>query len=153
MTAHEIIKNVQERYRGIAIKLAGVTGKCEEWFHSHGREPKTRNPLQSGNLSPVDHFMTYCRQYEACETGAGQMIAESVCAVLTAEFTPGGVTIADVHKEAADVVQSGLDGKPVIDQKRETVEAISVLNGHLRGLSACDVRPFAKAAVAKRRTK
>ncbi len=86
MEGYQLVKQVQERYRGIAGKLSAITAKCEEWFASHGRESKTRNPNSSGNLSAVDHYMTYCRQYEAVETGAGEMLACRVHNSLMADF-------------------------------------------------------------------
>jgi hypothetical protein len=82
----EIIQQIQEKFPKICYKLAGITGKTYEWFSSHGREAKTHNPLASGNLSPVDHILTYARQYEAADRGAGLMLIHRIAAELQLEF-------------------------------------------------------------------
>lgn len=87
MEAHLIIHQVQEAFRGLAVKLSRITDKSDEWFASHGREPKTRNPTQSGNVSPVTHYLKYARQFEAAQPGAGKMLNHRVHSELEMEFT------------------------------------------------------------------
>lgn len=87
MEAHQIVHQVQEVFRGLAKKLSRITDKSDEWFASHGREPKTQNPTQSGNVSPVTHYLKYVRQYEAAQPGAGKMLNNRVHAELEMEFS------------------------------------------------------------------
>ncbi len=86
MEAYQIVHQVLEAFKGLAVKLERITTKKAELFRSHGREPKTSNPLQSGNVSPVTHYLTYARQYEAAEPGAGKMLNRRVYAELEMEF-------------------------------------------------------------------
>lgn len=102
MEAHQIVKQVHEAYPTLVRKLSRILGRCEELFHSHGRIPKTRNPLQSGNVSPVTHYIEYCHQYEAGEPGAGKMLNNRVHASLTAEFTECDLTEAEIHESLID---------------------------------------------------
>lgn len=109
--AHEIIHQVLETFRKLPKKLAGITGKSAEWFSSHGREPKTQNPLQTGNLSPLSHYIQFVRQYEAAEKGAGKMLNRRVFGEIEAEFCEMSETQsqADLHagvlKESFDVLK------------------------------------------------
>ncbi len=135
MQPFEIVHSVQSKFRGIHVKLSGITGKCTELFLSHGREAKSRNPMQSGNLSPVDAIFTYCRRYEACEQGAGQMLIDYIHAVLSAEFLPPElVTPAKAHKEAAEAIQSDLEDKPRKVKEQEYVEAVVTFSHRLQEL-------------------
>lgn len=84
--AYEIIENVLHAFRGLPVRLEAITEKSAEWFRSHGREPKNRNPLASGNRSPLDHYLKFIRLYEAAQTGAGKMLNNRVHAELQAEF-------------------------------------------------------------------
>jgi hypothetical protein len=111
--AHEIVHQVLDAFKGLAVRLERITGKTSEWFSSHGREPKTRNPLQTGNPSPVTHYMQYVRQFEAGEKGAGQMLNHRVHAELDMEFADARCTeIAQkewhngVLKESFDVLKN-----------------------------------------------
>ena len=97
LQAHEIVGQVQEAFKKVAGNLANLTGKTSEWFNSHGREPKTQNPLQTGNVSPVTHFIQYVRQYQAAEPGAGKMLNNRVHAELEMEF--GGADCADLSQK------------------------------------------------------
>lgn len=86
MKPHEIIKSMHEAFPKVVRKLSLITGKSEEWFHSHGREPRSSNPLQSGNKSPVTAYIEYLHQNEAAERGAGMMLNARVYASMCAEF-------------------------------------------------------------------
>ncbi len=133
MEPYEIINAVLGRHRGLPERIAGFTGKCAELYRSHGRESKTRNPLQSGNPSPADSFVTYCRQYEAGAKGAGLELVEAVYAVLLTEFTDGEeVTLAKMHKETSEAVQSRIEKKPPREQVQESIEAIGSLARHIK---------------------
>lgn len=114
MEAHEIVHGVQEAHRGLAVRLARITDHSEEWFRSHGREPKSENPLQSGNASPVTHYLRYARQYEAAVAGAGKQLNRQVFAELENDFAerdpaPRPATSQSLHtgilKEAFDVLR------------------------------------------------
>lgn len=102
MQAHQIIKDVHEAFPKAVRNLAKITGKSEELFHSHGREPKTMNPLQSGNKSPVTHFIEYCYQHEAAEPASGLMLINRVHESLTAEFTECDLTQNELHENLVD---------------------------------------------------
>ena len=111
MEAHELVHKVLETFSGLAIKLERITDKSAEWFRSHGREPKTRNPLQSGNVSPVTHYLQYLRQFEAAQDGAGKMLNRRVFYALEAEFCGEDADCsqnslhAGVLKESFDVLK------------------------------------------------
>ncbi len=111
MEAHDIVKQVLEAFSGVAGKLSKITGKVEEWYRSHGREPKTHNPSQSGNVSPVTHYLQYVRQYQAAERGAGRMLNRRVYEELEMEMAENDckkLTQKDLHagvlKESFDVL-------------------------------------------------
>lgn len=109
--AYEIVNQVQRRFKNIAEKVAKLIGKHPETISSHGREPKTINPLSSGNASPATHFMQYARQYEAGEKGAGLMLSRRVAEELELEFTEtcGALAQNELHtgvlKESFDVLK------------------------------------------------
>jgi hypothetical protein len=96
---YEIVHDVHDTYKGICEKLSRITGKCVEIYRSHGREPKTHNPLASGNVSAVTHYYTYVRLHEAAEPGAGVMLNNRVHADLDAEFAAISPTVPqkDIH--------------------------------------------------------
>ena len=107
--AHEIVKSVQTAYKKVVTGMARITAKSEEWFYSHGREPKTQNPLQSGNKSPVTDYMTYCRQYDAAERGAGRCLSNRVHSTLDAEFSEGDLIHTDQCTLHVDVIEETSD--------------------------------------------
>lgn len=115
--AHEIIHSVLEAFKGLPGKLARITDKTAELFSSHGREPKTKNPMQTGNVSPVTHYFLYCRQYEAAEKGAGAMLNHRVHAELEMEF------IGEVD---ADCSQKELNAGVL----KESFDVLDCLNKH-----------------------
>lgn len=108
--AHNIISTVQNAYKRVVANLARLTGKTTETFHSHAREPKTHNPMSSGNVSPLTHWMLYCRQYEASEKGAGRMMNNRAHAELEMEFAESDAAgcqkkyHAGILKESFDVL-------------------------------------------------
>jgi hypothetical protein len=89
MEAHQIVHQILEAFKGLPVKLQRLTEKSDEWFRSHGREPKSRNPLQSGNVSAVTHYLKFVRLYEAADKGAGKMLNRRVYEELENEFTEG----------------------------------------------------------------
>lgn len=109
MEPHEIVNTVQSAFKGIAEKLSRFTGRTAELFRSHGREPKSRNPLSSGNASPVTHYIEYVHQYEAADRGAGRMLSNRVHAAIDAELsqdeviTPQSDLQVNVLKQGCDV--------------------------------------------------
>lgn len=107
--AYEIIHQVHDAYKGLADRLARLKGKSAELFRSHGREPKTLNPLASGNVSPVHHYIQYVREHEAALAGAGEMLNARVFSSLQAEFAEdSGECQTELHagvlKESFDVL-------------------------------------------------
>lgn len=117
MAAYKIIHEVIEAFSGLPQRLSDITGKTWQLYYSHGAEPKTKNPLSSGNLSPVDHYMLYCRQYEAAIRGAGQMLNHRVHAELdvlkcfsAAEFENLSIPeLAKIEKECAEMRDAASD--------------------------------------------
>lgn len=108
MEAHQIVSQIHSAYPKLIGKLARATATTEEWWRSHHREPKTRNPSQSGNVSPVTHYIDYCNQHEAVEPGSGRMLNNRVFASLNAEFDISDdlcpVELSDaIHDEGNDV--------------------------------------------------
>lgn len=89
MEAHEIVGQVHDAFPNVAIKVARLKSVSAEIIRSHHREPKTHNPLSSGNTSPVTHFIEYCHLYEAAKPGAGRLLSDRVHSSLTAEFSEG----------------------------------------------------------------
>ena len=86
MHPYQIVHSIFEQFKSLPKKLADMNGKSEEWYRSHGRESKTINPASSGNVSPVDHFMQYCRKFEGGIRGAGKALNSRVYAALEDEF-------------------------------------------------------------------
>ena len=104
-TAFEIVRSVFAHHKGLPDRLAGMTGKSDEWYRSHGREPKTRNPFASGNASPVTAYMEYCLLYEGGSRGAGAALNNRVHAALSGEFAETDmfeVSQADLETEVLD---------------------------------------------------
>jgi hypothetical protein len=105
---YEIVGLVLEKFRGLPVKLAAMNGKSAEWYRSHGRTPKTEDPIANGNVSEVEHFMRYARKYENCARGAGQMLSHRVHAALSAEFAEDAlnhVPQSEIHINALDQFQ------------------------------------------------
>ncbi len=94
INAWELVAAVQDRFRGLPTKMAAMNGKTKEWYSSHSREPKTQNPLSSGNVSEVEHFMRYARKCEGGIRGAGKYLVSLVHGELQAEFA--GTDLTDV---------------------------------------------------------
>lgn len=102
MEPHEIIHQLQQEFPKLPKRLSQITSKCAETYRSHGREPKSRNPLQSGNCSPVTHYMEYVHQNEAAAPGAGKMLSDKVHRSLCAEFSDCDLTETDIHLSLID---------------------------------------------------
>ena len=83
---YELIHQVFDAYKGLPGKLAGFTDQSTEIYRSHGRKPKTEDPVANGNVSPVTHYMRYVRKFEVAEPGAGLMLNNRVHAELDMEF-------------------------------------------------------------------
>lgn len=90
IAAFEIVHSVLDQHRGLPERLHAMNGKSAEWYRSHGRKPKTEDPIANGNVSEVEHYMRYCRKYEAGSRGAGRMLSHSVFAALESEFCEQG---------------------------------------------------------------
>lgn len=103
MEAHEIIGQVHDAFPKLPSKVARLKGVSDELIRSHHREPKSRNPLASGNTSATTHFIQQCHEYEAAERSAGRMLANRVHASLTAEFDDGD------HLDQEDITDNVLD--------------------------------------------
>jgi hypothetical protein len=103
MDAHLIVKQVHDAYPKVPEKMAMLLGKTAETFRSHHREPKSRNPLQTGNTSPVTHYIEYVHRNEAAVPGAGRMMNNRVYASLNSEFDEDdGISQEDLHENLLD---------------------------------------------------
>lgn len=103
MEAHEFVKQTHEAFPTVIRRAALITGKTEELYRSHAREPKTRNPEQSGNVSAVTHYIEYCHLMQAAEKGAGEFLCNRVHASLNADFREfDGVIQPELEEEIVD---------------------------------------------------
>ena len=104
--AFQIVHSVHERFRGLPSKLSAMTGKSQQWFGSHGLEPKSVNPLSSGSISEVEHFMRYCRLFEGAVRGAGRYLIDRVHHELTLEFADDDADASqgEIHAEMTSEV-------------------------------------------------
>ncbi len=82
----QIVAPILDRFRGLPARLAGMSEKSAEWYSSHGRESRTDNPVSSGNISPVDHYMRFVRMYEGGKVGAGRALNNAVHRALESEI-------------------------------------------------------------------
>jgi hypothetical protein len=99
---YEIIAEVFDAYRGLPVKLSRMNGKSEQWYRSHGYEPRTDNPTSNGNKSEVEGFVAQCEQYEAAMPGAGRMLIDRIHAEVNLRFT---------EAELTDITQKELNGE------------------------------------------
>jgi hypothetical protein len=106
---YRIVHSIMDAYRGLPEKLARITALSAEWYRSHGREPKTANPLAGGNVSPVTHYMRYCGLFEAGMPGAGRMLNNRVFAALDAEFAERDLLLSDPVDLEVNVIKQGCD--------------------------------------------
>lgn len=137
MKPHEIVGQVHEAFPKIVRRLSSMTGKSDEWFHSHHREPKSDNPMQTGNKSATTHFHEECALYEGAAPGAGVMLAHRVAASIAAEFADEEIlnfSPADVLRETCDVHQwlakfriNDASAHELVAFERECDEAIEAL--------------------------
>ena len=125
--AHEILEAVQDTYKRVVSRLASLTGKTTEWYSSHAREPRKLNPLQSGNVSPVTHYMQFARQYEAAEKGAGRMLNNRVHAELDMEFAEVGEIDCSQKKFHAGILRESFDVLHCLNEYDFESEDLSVL--------------------------
>lgn len=137
---YALVHSVHEEYKH-AEKLARITGKSAEIYRSHGREPKSSNPIANGNVSPVTHYMSYCELYEAAEPGSGRMLNARVHEELETRFTERDLktTQRDLHigveDETCDVRKwlashdiPNATRMELLDFERECDEAIEAIN-------------------------
>jgi hypothetical protein len=122
MEAHEIVGQVHEKFKKVCEGLAKLTGLNAETFRSHHREPKSQNPLSSGNASPVTHYMRYCRQNQASEKGAGRMLNRRVYEELEMEFAETELGDNDCSELTQTAMHTGI--------LRESYDVLKCLNEH-----------------------
>jgi hypothetical protein len=100
---HDVVHAVLETFKGLPERLSAITGKSAEIYRSHGRMPKTIDPIASGNVSPVTHLMTYARLLEAAMPGAGRMLISRLFAALDTEFREiTNKTQSEIHLHIED---------------------------------------------------
>ncbi len=167
MQAFELVHKVLERFRGLPVKLSGITGKTQHWYRSHGEEPKNQNPLAWGNISEVEHYMRYVRLYET-ERGAGKYLNSLVYQELAAEFAEESEACTsqnDIHTEILDegcdvhrwLLKFSLDDANIAEHRKfqdECDEAIAAIaKAKATSKLVADrksLRDHAKAAVANK---
>lgn len=109
LDAHEIVHTVLEAFRGLPAKLASITDKSASWYQSHGRTPKTDDPVANGNCSAVTHYMRFARLYETAEPGSGRMLSNRVYAALDAEFAARDLLDSSQSELHIDVIDETCD--------------------------------------------
>jgi hypothetical protein len=103
MDSHLIVGQIHDAFPKLPEKLARIKGVTPETIRSHHREPKSRNPMASGNASPVTHYIEYVYQNEAAERGSGRMLANRVHSSLIAEMDEDdGLSQADHFDAISD---------------------------------------------------
>ena len=153
----QIVSKIYAKYRGLPVKLSALNGKTDEWYASHGRVSKTDNPNQSGNLSPVDHYLRYCRLFEASDNGAGAMLNTRVYEALREEFTETEIDETDqcdiecrVIKEECDVqtwlAKFDIDTAP----KRDLVQFMSECDEAVEAIMAAKSRAIVRIKLSAR---
>lgn len=173
MQPHELVKEVHEAYPKLPHKAAIITGKSDEIFRSHHREPRTRNPLQSGNVSPVTAFVEYVHLYEAAAPGAGMMLVNRCHSSLIAEFTDCDINEDVLHEELIDeggdvqkwLVRCDIDTATAREltlfefEVQENIDKLQELLAKARArkriveAGVCNVRSIGRDLVAARRAK
>lgn len=107
--AWQLVATVQEKFRGLPARIAAMNGKTAEWYSSHSREPKTQNPMASGNVSEVEHYMRYCRKYEGAIRGAGRYLNSLIHSELEAEFADRIATETNQAEMECEVIDEVTD--------------------------------------------
>ncbi len=173
MQAHEIVKQIHDAFPGLPQKLEMITGKSAEWWNSHHREPKSRNPLQTGNVSPVTHYIEYVHQNEAAKPGSGHMMNNRVHAALNADFIADDLVtetelqidtineVADVHRWFAEFDFDDATPNQLATFERDCGDVIDAMHANIAKARAVrrqieaglTVRDFATGAVAARRSR
>ena len=155
--AYRIVGKVLDKFRGLPQKLAAMNGQSHQWYSSHGLEPKTVNPLSSGNVSPVEHYMRFARKYEAGSQGAGAMLNTRVYEALREEFTETEIDETDqcdiecrVIKEECDVqtwlAKFDIDKAP----KRDLVQFMSECDEAVEAIMAAKSRAIVRIKLSAR---
>lgn len=109
---YELVKPVLEAFRGLPRRLEELFGKSEQLHRSYGYAPRSLDPLSNGNVSPVDHFLRMCDQYEAAAPGAGKMLGSLISMELRHRYEDAAPTrdefelVAKLHKEASEAIQA-----------------------------------------------
>lgn len=79
MHVYQLIKQVQNKYRGLCVRLSEKTGQSDEWFRSHGYKPKTLDAFGNGNkCAEVENYLAFLELYESGAKGAGLMLNQLI---------------------------------------------------------------------------
>lgn len=85
MDAWQLINETMEQ--GDAEKMSRLFGKSSEWWHSHGRQPKTDDyHFGTGNVSPVTHFLHYMDQRFAVNQQSAIRLHKAIANEIEARF-------------------------------------------------------------------
>ncbi len=88
MYIFELIHQVLDKYKGLAVRLSEKTGISDTYYRSHGYKPKTLDAFGNGNKCPeVENYFDFVEFYEAGAKGAGQMLNLLVFTELKCRFS------------------------------------------------------------------
>lgn len=91
----EIVKPVLDAFPGIPERLSYLFGKNKSWYYSHGYALRRDDPMANGSLSPIDHALRMCDEYDTAAPGAGKALAENLIAELQSRFHARCAEISD----------------------------------------------------------
>ena len=125
MDSNDVLANASEGFvKGLALELDVKLARMYELLSKDNPYPKLWRILRPlGRLNPAG-----LRRVQADFNAR--------CAAILGEEPVQAVTQARMHKELSDVVQSYLASSPPADQRREMIEAVSVLQQRLNELNA-----------------
>jgi hypothetical protein len=132
MKAHEITHLVLDKFNKLAKRLEDITDKGYHWWQSHGREPKTENPLANGNASPVTHYLRHAKLYEAAVPGAGGYLNELVYAELKCTFSGDETEDCVLRTIRRNVRKESFDVLHILDEKELSEASKSDLREWIR---------------------
>lgn len=154
MKGHELIKPVLDKFPGLPEKLAYLFGKSAVWWRSHGYELRRDNPLANGNLSPVDHVLTFLERYRAAEFEAGKQLAENLISELRARFhaaCAGDVSDREIRHDLFTEFFEAVRELDKSDLKQQSILELGKTDSELADIEAAVGRARSAVRAEKRR--
>jgi hypothetical protein len=142
------IKTVHTHFKGIAGRLAELTGTTAEWWNSHGRPPSTFSEQNTGKKwKPLEDYAEAIGLYEQANKGAGLMLHDQLGVMFAAAYSQdcpqiNGQEIANKlmkeFSEACTKINTDLHGKNLAELEeiqREMVESQEEHRKHIEDLA------------------